>query len=140
LGGDEFALLLDDPPGYRRPEAVAEALLRALEEPVEVDGMALSVGVSIGVCHSTDAADASTVLQSADVAMYRAKRLATSIAVFGPEDDEDRPGRLVLLNDLRDALDRHELKVAYQPQVDLGTGRVVGLEALARWHHPERGW
>ena len=140
LGGDEFALLLDDPPGYRRPEAVAEALLRALEEPVEVDGMALSVGVSIGVCHSTDAADASTVLQSADVAMYRAKRLATSIAVFGPEDDEDRPGRLVLLNDLRDALDRHELKVAYQPQVDLRTGRVVGLEALARWHHPERGW
>ena len=140
LGGDEFALLLDDPPGCGRPEAVAEDLLHALEEPVEVDGMTLSVGVSIGVCHSTEASDASSVLQSADVAMYRAKGLATSIAVFGPEDDEDRPGRLVLLNDLRDALDHHELQVAYQPPVDLRSGRVVGMEALARWHHPDRGW
>ena len=140
LGGDEFACLLDDPPGQHRPEAVADALLRALDEPVEIDGMTLSIGVSIGVCRSTDAADAAGMLQSADVAMYRAKRLSTSIAVYGPEDEEDRPGRLVLLNDLRDALDRDALEVAYQPQVDLSTGRVVSMEALARWHHPERGW
>ena len=140
LGGDEFALLLDDPPGEERPEAVARLLLAALRDPVEVDGLNLSVGVSIGICHSADADRAAGLLQSADVAMYRAKRDGIDIAVYGAQDEEDRPGRLALLNDLRDLLDREGLLVHYQPQLDLRTGEVVGLEALARWEHPELGW
>lgn len=140
LGGDEFALLLDDPPGEERPEQVARLLLAALRDPIEVDGLTLGVGVSIGICHSVDADRAASLLQSADVAMYRAKRTGVDIAVYGPEDQEDRPGRLALLNDLRTLLEHRELAVHYQPQVDLHTGEVVGLEALARWEHPELGW
>lgn len=140
LGGDEFALLLDDPPGEERPEAVATLLLESLQRAVEVDGLTLSVGVSIGICHSNEATDATTMLQSADVAMYRAKRQGRSIAVYGAEDAEDRPTRLVLLNDMRTMLDSGDLTVHYQPQVDLTSGAVVGMEALARWHHPVNGW
>lgn len=140
LGGDEFALLLDDPPGEDRPQRVARLLLAALRDPIEVDGLSLAVGVSIGICHSSDADRAASLLQSADVAMYRAKRDGIDIAVYGSEDQEDRPGRLALLNDLRELLERRELAVHYQPQVDLHTGEVVGLEALARWEHHELGW
>lgn len=140
LGGDEFALLLDDPPGEGRPEAVAGRLLESLQRAVEVDGLTLSVGVSIGVCHSTEAIDATAMLQSADVAMYRAKRQGRSIAVYGAEDAADRPTRLVLLNDMRAMLDSGALAVHYQPQVDMASGAVVGVEALARWHHPTNGW
>ncbi|MCB1014183.1 MAG: EAL domain-containing protein [Acidimicrobiales bacterium] len=140
LGGDEFALLIDDPPGEGRPGQVAARLLAALDDPVELDGLSLSVGVSIGICHSADADRATAILQAADVAMYRAKREGRAIAVFGSEDEEDRPGRLVLLNDMRTMLERHELEVHYQPQIEVGTGLVVGVEALARWHHPTQGW
>lgn len=140
LGGDEFAVLIEDASARHRPEDVARGLLAALEDPIEVEGMTLTVGVSIGISHTNETMDATRLLQAADVAMYRAKRLGQDVAVFGPEDDEDRPGRLVLLAELRQMLDQGQLAVHYQPQVDLVTGKAIAVEALARWHHPQHGW
>ena len=140
LGGDEFAALL---PGAGLDEAVriAQAILRALEQPVAVEGQLLDVRASIGIAafplHGTGAEE---LLQRADVAMYLAKKSGSSYAVYSPAEDPYDAKRIVLMADLRLALERSELSVFYQPKVNLMEGRLVGLEALARWHHPQRGW
>ena len=140
LGGDEFAALL---PGAALDEAVriAEAILGALEQPVAVEGQLVDVRASIGIAafplHGTDAEE---LLQRADVAMYLAKKSGSSYAVYSPAEDPYDAKRIVLMADLRLALERSELSVFYQPKVNLMEGRLVGLEALARWHHPQRGW
>src|SRR5437899_1477508 len=140
LGGDEFAILL---PGADVAQAsrVAHSLLRALERPFLSEEHALEVTASIGIAAAPDHGTAAeTLLQRADVAMYAAKRSGGSYAVYRAEDDPYDARRLVLRTDLRGALERQEIILYYQPQVGVATGRVTGLEALARWHHAERGW
>ena len=140
LGGDEFAILL---PGADVAHAsrVAHSLLRALEPPFLSEEHALEVTASIGIAASPDHGTAAeTLLQRADVAMYAAKRSGGSYAVYRAEDDPYDARRLVLRAELRGALERREIILFYQPQVAVATGRVTGLEALARWQHPERGW
>ena len=78
-------------------------------------------------------------MQHADVAMYLAKSKRTGYEVYQPSDDDADAGRLKLAGDLRDAVDRHELVLHYQPKVNLRSGRVIGAEALMRWHHPGQG-
>ena len=140
LGGDEFAILL---PGADAADAsrVAHGLLRALERPFLSEEHALEVTASIGIAvcpeHGTGA---ETLLQRADVAMYAAKRSGGSYAVYRTEDDPYDARRLLLRGELRGALERREIILYYQPQVALTTGKVTGLEALARWHHADRGW
>src|SRR3989475_1994567 len=140
LGGDEFAILL---PAADAAEAsrVAHGLLRALERPFLSEEHALEVTASIGIAvcpeHGTAA---ETLLQRADVAMYAAKRSGGSYAVYRSEDDPYDARRLLLRGELRGALERREIILYYQPQVAVATGKVTGLEALARWHHAERGW
>jgi len=139
LGGDEFAILL---PGGDMDGAlaVAGAIRTALEEPVALDTRAVhvtaSLGIALGPAHGTDAA---TLLRRADVAMYVAKRDAVPYAVYAPEHDVDHLDRLALVEDLRHALGVGSLTLHYQPKVDLATGTVCGVEALARWPHPTRG-
>jgi len=140
LGGDEFAILL---PGADVAHAsrVAHSLLRALEPPFLSEEHALEVTASIGIAASPDHGTAAeTLLQRADVAMYAAKRSGGSYAVYRAEDDPYDARRLVLRAELRGALERREIILFYQPQVAVATGKVTGLEALARWQHPERGW
>ena len=140
LGGDEFAILL---PGADVAHAsrVAHSLLRALEPPFLSEEHALEVTASIGIAASPDHGTAAeTLLQRADVAMYAAKRSGGSYAVYRAEDDPYDARRLVLRAELRGALERREIILFYQPQVAVATGNVTGLEALARWQHPERGW
>jgi EAL domain-containing protein (putative c-di-GMP-specific phosphodiesterase class I) len=117
--------------------------MAALAEPVLLDGLPIDVGASVGVAvypeHGTDFAE---LMQHADVAMYDAKGRGDNLAVYAPESDHNSPERLSLLADLRRALEsggNGGIELYYQPQVELATGAVVGLEALLRWQHPERG-
>jgi diguanylate cyclase (GGDEF)-like protein len=143
LGGDEFAIVVKrlDTPGQARD--LAERVENALVNPVVLDGLPLDVGGSIGVAifpeHGSDFA---TLLRRADVAMYSAKHSGDGIAIYSAESDQNSPQRLSLLGDLRAALasaDGGGLSLAYQPQVEITTGSVVGIEALLRWDHPVRG-
>jgi diguanylate cyclase (GGDEF)-like protein/PAS domain S-box-containing protein len=140
LGGDEFAIVVCDLADETGAATVAANLIHALEPPVEIDGIIVPLGASVGIAYAPDHGEVSHVLlQKADVAMYRAKHQALGWAIYGPNDDQDRLSRLALLADLRGALERGEIVVHYQPQVDLRTGRTHVVEALARWHHPELG-
>jgi diguanylate cyclase (GGDEF)-like protein/PAS domain S-box-containing protein len=139
LGGDEFAVLVEEP-GAEAACAIAEQVMAALAEPLLVDGRELPVSASIGVATTATAVDAAELLRDADVAMYQAKaRGRARYEVFTPAMHADAVERLELEADLHRAVARGEIRLVYQPLVDLATGRTVGAEALARWHHPKRG-
>ena len=141
LGGDEFAILL-------RPARNDEALVMADAERIRaifdsgfsVQGVVLDVGASIGVAiHPQHGDDVETLMQRADVAMYRAKEAHTGVEAYDAGDDHHNLSRLAMAGELRLALDRDELVLHYQPKLDLHTGLVEQVEALVRWRHPQRG-
>ena len=141
MGGDEFTILL---PEIGQPEdaaAVAQKLLDLFDRPVLLDGHELFVAASIGISlFPEDGADAPTLLKNADVAMYRAKDQGRNRYQFYDEVmAADTYERLVLGADLRKAIERGQLCAFYQPLVDLGSGRMTGVEALLRWQHPVHG-
>jgi diguanylate cyclase (GGDEF)-like protein/PAS domain S-box-containing protein len=140
LGGDEFLLLLP----YAGPQAassVAEKLIEALSQPFEVGGYSLTVTPTIGISlYPKDGCDYDTLLRAADAAMYKAKEAGrNAFLLFSPEMNEGPLQRLMLSNDLRQALKNGELELHYQPQLSLPGGRVLGAEALLRWRHPKQG-
>jgi diguanylate cyclase (GGDEF)-like protein/PAS domain S-box-containing protein len=139
LGGDEFALVLPDVAGLEDAIAVAGRILSALEPAFDLHGMTVHVGASIGIVLGHDGDDAGTLLKHADVAMYRAKTLASGWAVFDADQDDVAADRLQMVADLRSAIESGELEVAYQPILHGRSRRVTSFEALARWRHPERG-
>jgi diguanylate cyclase (GGDEF)-like protein/PAS domain S-box-containing protein len=140
FGGDEFALTIGSG-GEVAARRVADRLASALRAPFELDGRQRFVTASFGVRSiAVDAADPEELLRDADAAMYRAKELGKArCEVFDLSMRERAVERLDLEGGLRHALERDELQVLYQPQVELMTGRITGAEALLRWHHPERG-
>ena len=140
LGGDEFAVLLMTHADEATVTEEVRALHDRLAEPLIVDGFPVTVGVSIGVASAPD--DALTprdLMHGADVAMYKAKRTGSAIELYDNCERGPQRGRVNLLNDLGDALRRHELHVQFQPQVRVSDGTVDTVEALVRWHHPEHG-
>jgi diguanylate cyclase (GGDEF)-like protein len=140
LGGDEFALLLPDCPDSAHAEKIAHDVLAALQVPARVDDVELEVGASIGIALAPiHGLDGGVLLKRADTAMYAAKNSGRGAVVYTTELDEANPARLVLASELRQGLTRDEFLVLGQPQADLLTGEVVGVEALLRWRHPERG-
>ncbi|MFC4906144.1 putative bifunctional diguanylate cyclase/phosphodiesterase [Actinomadura gamaensis] len=140
LGGDEFAVLLPTVRDEAAAREVAARLRAALSEPVRLDGVSFDLAGSVGIALYPDhAPDFELLLQRADVAMYHAKGSRTGVEVYSPDRDRNSPARLGLLGDLRRALDRGELELRYQPKIALRDGRLVGMEALLRWRHPERG-
>jgi diguanylate cyclase (GGDEF)-like protein len=138
LGGDEFAVVL---PGSTDAAGAAVKLTQALEVPFELEGHTLALGASVGVAQYPQHGETvESLLRSADVAMYTAKRARTGVAVYAPDQDQHSVDRLGLLADLREALTREdELLLYYQPKWDLHSGALAGFEALARWQHPRRG-
>jgi predicted signal transduction protein with EAL and GGDEF domain len=141
MGGDEFMVVL---PGIRdrgQAAAAARRMLEALRPPLTMNGRQLRVSVSIGVTlcpHDGD--DVVTLMRNADRAMYRAKELGKNdFRLFGPDDEDGGPQRLELENQLHRAIDENELRVEYQPQIDLRTGATVAVEALLRWHSRRLG-
>ncbi len=137
-GADEFAVVL---PGCDdlRATTSASLLQEALERPFDLDGIPVGVGVSMGVAVAPKGADSGTALRWADLAMHAAKTHRTGVEVFRPELDQQDASKLGLLADLRSAVATSALEVHYQPKVDLATGRMLGVEALARWVHPTHG-
>ncbi|AVT34562.1 bifunctional diguanylate cyclase/phosphodiesterase [Plantactinospora sp. BC1] len=139
LGGDEFAVLFHGLPAPAVAAHRAETLLTALHEPIELDGMRISVEASGGIAVAPSSGGMTELLRRADVAMYQAKRAGRRIATYAPTRDTADLGRLSLGGDLPRAVADHEFTVNFQPIVDLGSGEVVAAEALARWRHPARG-
>src|SRR5579859_2345503 len=141
LGGDEFTVLLEDVVDERQAEEVAERVAEALRLPVVLDGREIFVSASIGIALSSSLAiGPEAVLRNADLALYRAKADGRArYAVFDPSMQAHAIERLEVETDLRRALDRNELRVYFQPVVNLETGAVNELEALARWERPGHG-
>jgi len=142
IGGDEFALIQVGVEKAEQAQALCRRLLAALVEPFDLDGYEIVITASIGVALAPgDAEEPARLLQHADVALYRAKDEGrNAFRFFEPEMDRRLQNRRALECDLRAALARDQLEVHYQLQVDLRSQEPVGVEALARWHHPERGW
>ena len=152
LGGDEFAVLLPLPDLPEPPDGtddrdtdedrvgqVAEAILAALVTPIALPGAVVNTRASIGIALGSRGCDGADLLRHADTAMYAAKGSDASVVIYTEELDHGRAERLTLLADLALALERDELELLYQPQLDLHTGRMSSVEALVRWRHPEQG-
>ena len=140
LGGDEFVVLVTDLSGEQQACELAERLLAGLVEPFLVDGVRLEIGASLGVAlHPAHGDHVDLLLQRADIALYSAKAERGRFRLYEAADDVHTPARLTLAAELREGMERGELFLQHQPQVDAQTGTVVGFEALVRWRHPERG-
>ncbi len=139
LGGDEFALLVAAPDGESAGRRALEVLYQ-LRRPFTVGGIDVDVDASIGVAVPGDQeVDASGLLRQADVAMYTAKADHSGVAVYASDLDHYSPKRLAVVGRLRHAIEAEELVLEYQPQVGLGEGEIIGVEALVRWRQPGRG-
>ncbi len=139
IGGDEFAVLL---PGADASQALGTArrLQAALDQPFQLEKLSLDIGMSIGISLFPDhGADAVSLLQRADVAMYVAKRERTGVAVYDARKDSHSIRNLTLMGDLKAAIEENQLSLSYQPKISCATGQVVGMEALLRWNHPRQG-
>jgi diguanylate cyclase (GGDEF)-like protein len=140
LGGDEFGVLLSGPCDIAQAEAVADKILGAIAKPFPIKGLNLRVTASIGVALFPEhARDGEQLMQHADVAMYEAKSTQCGRARYASERDNNSLERLTLAGELSRALENGEIQAYFQPKADASSGRIVGVEALVRWLHPERG-
>ncbi|HWT25105.1 MAG TPA: EAL domain-containing protein [Solirubrobacteraceae bacterium] len=140
LGGDEFALLVDGIRDELEAVAVAERVMEAISRPIALDGHEFTTTPSIGIAFATPGAGADELLRDADAAMYLAKAQGKGrYAIFQPAMHAAAMERLQLKADLQKAVRDGDISLVYQPVVDLRRGEIVGVEALARWFHEERG-
>lgn len=142
MGGDEFAVLLEGDPRDEAVAAAASEVLSMITQPMAVDDLSLDVRASLGVAIAPPQGrgrDAVSLVRRADVAMYAAKESGGGTRFYDPSQDRSTLRSLTLATELRRTLEREELQVFYQPVVHLGTGEVLGCEALLRWDHREFG-
>lgn len=139
IGGDEFTLLLDDVSGLSEVISVADRVLQALADPIHIAGAEVVASASVGLSLGSYT-DPEHLLRAADTAMYRAKEDGGSrYALFNEAMHESAMAALKLRVEMREALEKNQYELHYQPLVDTATNRICGLEALVRWRHPERG-
>ena len=141
FGGDEFVMILQDPPDEKAVVQLVEKIGAATTQPIMLEGANFFVGFSIGIAvYPTDGADADALIMHADSAMHGAKSKGmSSFQFYTPLLNQRALERARVEADLRVALEKKQFVLHYQPQVDLRVGCVVGMEALIRWQHPERG-
>jgi len=140
LGGDEFGILLPHLSSTDDIEDVIVKIQAILAAPFMVEGIPIAVEASIGVAAMPEHADnADALLQHADIAMYRAKELASRYTIYAPQLSRHSPEGLALMSELRDAVKQDQLVLHFQPKVEITSNRVVGSEALVRWQHPRLG-
>lgn len=139
LGGDEFAVVLPNHDATRAA-GVAATLRASMWDAFQVSGVPVAIYASVGLASAPEhGKTAAELLAQADIAMYQAKRSDLGIATYRPQRTDPSRDRLELLSDLRRALDEDQFVLYYQPQLDLTTDTVYGVEALVRWRHPRRG-
>jgi len=141
IGGDEFTVLLPDLHSREQASALAGRLLSALSAPFAVGDYELALSASIGIaCFPLDGTDVPTLITNADAAMYAAKtEERNAFRFYSPRMQADARRRIALASELRKALAESEFRLVYQPTVEMRTGRIVAVEALLRWFHPQRG-
>lgn len=141
LGDDEFAIILEDLHHENDIPQQVNKIFQSMEEPLEFDGHELFITLSIGVSlYPNDGEDATTLIQCADISIHRAKEGGTSNYQFYSNDLSSKTVDVLMMeSDLRRALERKEFVLHYQPQLSLETGKIIGVEALIRWQHPELG-
>ncbi|MDX5363569.1 MAG: EAL domain-containing protein [Pseudazoarcus pumilus] len=141
VGGDEFNALIELHEGTPSSDLRAQQMLDALSEPFRIGDKTIYANASIGIAlYPSDGADAESLQSNANAALHQAKMQGRGMMrYFSPEMSQRARTRLMLEADLRQAIERGELCLHYQPQVDVASGRISGLEALVRWQHPERG-
>jgi diguanylate cyclase (GGDEF)-like protein len=141
LSGDEFVVILSERAEQPLSKDIVQRLMDSVAQPVLLGAKEFFVTCSIGVAvYPGDAAAADSLIEHADIAMYRAKKLGrNNFQFYTPAMNEESQERVRIESALRNALERKEFVLHYQPQVDLKTGRIVGMEALIRWQHPELG-
>jgi diguanylate cyclase (GGDEF)-like protein len=139
LGGDEFAVLLPAA-NTDAAQAMAAEILQALESPLSLEDQMVDIGAGLGIAGYPDHADdGETLLSMAEVAMYTAKQRNDGAVIYEATMDKGSAKSLSLLTELRNAVERNEFRLHVQPKISLDTGKVVGMESLVRWVHPERG-
>jgi diguanylate cyclase (GGDEF)-like protein len=140
IGGDEYAILCPRADGVSGALITAEKIQSAMEATLIVGGIALNVDASIGLAVLDDDDESlDDLLQHADAALARARTQRSRVEAYSTHFDSFDPGRLLLLGEVRSALERDEFELHYQPKVELSSGRVSGVEALLRWRHPQHG-
>jgi diguanylate cyclase (GGDEF)-like protein/PAS domain S-box-containing protein len=140
FGGDEFVILCDELDGEANAIEIAERILESARDPLAVEATEVFGAMSIGIALSAVGTDPETMIRDADSAMYRAKAKGRArVELFDENMRATVVERLDIESALRRAIARHELRVLYQPTINLASGKVVGVEALLRWEHPERG-
>ncbi len=140
LGGDKFGMMLADVSHQEDVTRVMQRIRAEFSQPLRVDDQELHLAMTFGISlYPTDGADAETLLKNADIAMYRARERDDDYQYYSADMTVSAAERLALENDLRRALERHELLLHYQPQVSLASGAITGVEALLRWQHPMHG-
>jgi diguanylate cyclase (GGDEF)-like protein/PAS domain S-box-containing protein len=140
LGGDEFTVLIDGAFDKKMVLHFSEMIINSLREPIMVDSMKLEIDASIGIAQFPgDGKDSHELLRSADVAMYEAKHKGGGIVIYDRTVDKHTPERLALISELNSAIREGQLKLHYQPKIDLKSGKVSGFEALVRWQHKDMG-
>ena len=141
FGGDEFAVIEGGIPEPADAAILANALINAISAPYSIEGNEIRIGASLGIAvYGPDSQDAETLLSHADVALYRAKAEGRgTYRFFTDEMDAAVRARVAFGADLREAIASGQLALMYQPQIDINTSRIVGVEALVRWRHPKLG-
>ena len=140
LGGDEYVLLIQDLNPQNLP-LIVKKILASLDKPFHWKNQSIDISASLGVAlYPSQCNDADGLLRCADIAMYVAKRAGKDYALYTPEQDHSNGSDLSLKSELREAIQTNQLSLHYQPQIEHRSKRVVGLEALVRWNHPQRGF
>ncbi len=141
LGGDEFAVLLTDIPNSAAASSIARKIIQEFEKPITIHDQEIISTTSIGITIApADTTDPTTMIKNADLAMYRAKELGrNNYQFFTSEMNIEALGRLFLENELRQAIEKKQFDIHYQPIINMNTQTIAGFESLVRWNHPSKG-